>query len=238
MKEPSLDLVLPCYNPQPGWSGRVIAAYRIIAQQLGFAPGVILINDGSEYGVMAQDIQLLQEAIPQLQYLENERNRGKGYTLREGVLLAQSDFVIYTDIDFPYTEKSLVDVWMALQDGVQVAAGVKNQQYYDGVPPLRRLISRLLRAMSYLLLRLEITDTQCGLKGFNRQGREAFLATTIDRYLFDLEFLFLAYRHFRLTVRAVPVTLKPGIVFSRMRPGILIEEGLNFLRVWLRSLKG
>jgi len=238
MNSPALDLVLPCYNPQPGWAQRVIHSYQLIATALGRDPGLILVNDGSAFGVTAEDLRLLQEAIPRFQYLANERNRGKGYTLRAGVTLASADVVLYTDIDFPYTEASLIAVFGALQRGAQVAAGVKDAAYYEGVPPLRRLISRVLRLLIKGLLRLPISDTQCGLKGFDRSGRAAFLATTIDRYLFDLEFLFLAYRQFGLRVEAVPVALKPGIAFSRMRPRILVEEGLNFLRIWWRSLQG
>jgi glycosyltransferase involved in cell wall biosynthesis len=238
MSLPSLDLVLPCYNPQPGWAQRVIHSYELVTAALGRAPGLILVNDGSSFGVTADDLRALNQAIPRLQYLENERNRGKGFTLRAGVTLASADHIIYTDIDFPYTEQSLLAVYAALQNGAQVAAGVKDDAYYQGVPPLRRLISRVLRLLIQTLLRLEISDTQCGLKGFDRAGRAAFLATSIDRYLFDLEFLFLAYRQFGLRVQAVAVELKPGISFSRMRPQILVEEGLNFLRIWLRSLRG
>jgi len=238
MNLPSLDLVLPCYNPQPGWAQRVIHSYALVAAAIGREPGLILVNDGSSFGVTADDLRALNEAIPRLQYLEYERNRGKGFTLRAGVTLASADLVIYTDIDFPYTEESLLAVYTALQNGAQVAAGVKDDAYYQEVPALRRLISRALRLLIRTLLRLEISDTQCGLKGFDRAGRSTFLATSIDRYLFDLEFLFLAYRHFALKVQAVPVQLKPGISFSRMRPRILVEEGLNFLRIWLRSLRG
>ncbi|MBI1194050.1 MAG: glycosyltransferase [Bacteroidetes bacterium] len=238
MNPPSLDLVLPCYNPQPGWAQRVIQSYAVVAAALRREPGLILVNDGSSFGVTADDLRALNEAIPRFQYLENERNRGKGFTLRAGVMLASADYIVYTDIDFPYTEESLLGVHAALKGGAQVAAGVKDEAYYQGVPALRRLISRVLRLMIRSLLRLEISDTQCGLKGFDRAGRSAFLATSIDRYLFDLEFLFLAYRQFGLKVQAVPVQLKPGISFSRMRPQILVQEGANFLRIWLRSWRG
>lgn len=236
MRDPVLDLLLPCYQPQPGWVDRVLHAYRILAARLGVAPGVILVNDGSSYGVTAEDLRRLEEAIPGWQYHVNERNRGKGYTLRKAALLSSAPYQIYTDIDFPYTEDSVMAIWQSLQSGVQVAAGVKNEQYYNQVPVLRRGISRLLRAMSATLLRMPISDTQCGLKGFDRKGREVFLTTTIERYLFDLEFLFLAFRKCRLRVEAVPVELKPGIQFSRMRLPVLLEEGRNFLMIWFKSL--
>jgi glycosyltransferase involved in cell wall biosynthesis len=229
-----LDLVLPCYNPQPGWAERVAEAYATVARALPEAPGLIVVNDGSAFGVTAGDRERLREAVPALRWLANDRNRGKGHTLRRGVQAADAEWVIYTDIDFPYTEESLLAVYRTLEAGADVAAGVKDADYYRGVPWLRRVVSRWLRRLVKALLRLPIADTQCGLKGFNRRGREAFLATTIDRYLFDLEFLHAAFRRYGLDVRAVPAELKPGIVFSRMNPRILLTEGVNFLRVWWR----
>ena len=73
-----------------------------------------------------------------------------------------------------------------------VVIGVKDQSYYDHVPPLRRSISRVFRFFVRSLLRIPTDDTQCGLKGFDQVGKAVFLKTTIDRYLFDLEFVFLA----------------------------------------------
>ncbi len=227
--------MLPCYNPQEGWAERVLEAYRTIEAALPSPPGLTVVNDGSTRGVEPADWQMLAAAIPRFRWMENAQNRGKGYTLRRGVQAATAERIIYTDIDFPYTEASLLAVYRALEAGVDVAAGVKDHHYYEGVPFLRRQISRALRGMVKVLLRLPIADTQCGLKGFNRRGREAFLATTIDRYLFDLEFLHGAFRRFGLNVRPVPATLKPGIVFSRMHPRILLTEGGNFLKVWLNA---
>ncbi len=231
-----LDIVLPCFNPQGNWAIKIVNSYKIITDLLGFAPGLILVNDGSSSGIDVADLDLLRKAIPSLIYHQRLENKGKGFTLREGVGLSHADFVIYTDIDFPYREESLGDVWQALQRGAQVAAGVKDRHYYEEVPALRRAISKALRWMSTRLLRLEISDTQCGLKGFDALGKQVFMQTRIERYLFDLEFLFLAIRRHQLRVVAVPVSLKPGVTFSKMRFRLLLAEALNFLRVWSLSL--
>jgi glycosyltransferase involved in cell wall biosynthesis len=235
---PTLDIVLPCYNPAPGWTGRVIQAWQQLQASLPQAPRhLILINDGSSKGIGAADLADLEAAIPQLVYLPSTPNRGKGFALRIGVAASDADLLIYTDIDFPYTEASLVEVAAALYaDAADVVPGVRPDTYYDGVPADRRRISRLLRWMLKHVLRLHITDTQCGLKGFNRKGRAVFLETTIDRFLFDLEFIFLASQRQDIRLQAVPAILKPGIQFSHVSLRILLREGLNFLRVFLRAL--
>jgi glycosyltransferase involved in cell wall biosynthesis len=234
----TLDIVLPCYNPAPGWTGRVIQAWQALQTRLPQAPRqLLLVNDGSSKGIDAADIAALQAAIPQLVYLPSAPNRGKGFALRLGVAASDADLIIYTDIDFPYTEASLVEVAAALYaDTADVVPGVRPDAYYDGVPADRRRISRLLRWMLKHLLRLRITDTQCGLKGFNRTGRAVFLQTSIDRFLFDLEFIFLASQRKDVRLQAVPAILKPGIQFSHVSLRILLGEGLNFIRVFVRAL--
>jgi glycosyltransferase involved in cell wall biosynthesis len=234
----SVDLVLPCYNPPAGWvtnlAQRVARATELIPQvQLH----VIVVNDGSARGVSAADVDLLARLLPGSRYLTYPQNRGKGYALRYGVQQAQHQLCLFTDIDFPYEETSVAAVLEALLAGADVAVGARNTQYYEQVPRGRIIISKLLRHSTRYLLGLAVSDTQCGLKGFNRRGREVFLATTIDRYLFDLEFIFLASRPAaRLRVQPVPVQLKPGIVFSRMSPQVLLTEGGSFLKLLLSRL--
>ena len=90
--------------------------------------------------------------------------------------------------------------------------------------------------MTRLLLGLRISDTQCGLKGMNNRGKVWFLKTTIDRYLFDLEFIFLVSRSKHDNVLAMSATVRPEIVFSKMHLGILIRESGNFIRILIKRI--
>jgi hypothetical protein len=92
-----------------------------------------------------------------------------------------------------------------------------------------------LRLLIRFFIQIPTDDTQCGLKGFNIKGKEVFLSTSIDRYLFDLEFIFLAAKK-KLTIQKVPVQLKKGIVLSKSNFGILSTELFNFLKIFLRSI--
>ena len=103
------------------------------------------------------------------------------------------------------------------------------------MPPGRKFISKILRTGSKNILRLKISDTQCGLKGFNKKGKNIFLKTTIDRYLFDLEFIFLVSRQKEVSMIPVEIELRENIQFSSMRTGILLSEGFNFLKIFFKS---
>ena len=197
---------------------------------------LFVVNDGSATGIADQDIELLQKQLSNFTYLPYSPNRGKGYALRTGVANSANDICIYTDIDFPYQAESFVAIYHTLASGkADVAVGIKSEDYYKNVPPMRIRISKFLRYLIRLLLRISITDTQCGLKGFNQKGKAIFSKTTIDRYLFDLEFIYLSDRkNSGVTMKPVTVHLKEGVQFSTMNPKILLTEGINFLKILVR----
>ena len=238
-KAPSFDIVLPCFNPSADWTGRVLTAWKSIENVLpAYSFRLILVNDGSTTGIETADIELLQSEVASFVYLNSNPNMGKGFALRKGVEAAKAPFVIYTDIDFPYEEKSLLEVARLLvEEGADVVAGVRADAYYDGVPADRRRISRFLRWMLRTFLRLKVTDTQCGLKGFNQKGRQIFLKTGINRFLFDLEFIFLASSAKEIKLLPAEAHLKPGIVFSHVSIKVLMGEAWNFMRVLFRAVR-
>lgn len=191
-----------------------------------------MVNDGSTQMVSEADFQLLQQAIPTITIISYSENRGKGYALRQGVEHSASDFYIFTDIDFPYTLESMLAVEEALLGQGGIAVGHRDQSYYGKVPLFRKLLSQSFRWFIKRLLSLPVEDSQCGLKGFNNAGKEVFLNTTVDRFLFDLEFLVLA--NGKVPVYAVPVQLKEGIEFTTMGAKILWTESRNFLKILLK----
>ncbi|OON70807.1 glycosyltransferase [Hymenobacter sp. CRA2] len=231
-----LALVLPCYNPPTDWAANVVASMERLRQELpnGTQVHLYLVNDGSSRGIAEADIDLLRREVPQFTYLSYPTNCGKGYALRHGVSQVQEALCLFTDIDFPYQEYSMATLYAALRTGAcNLAVGVRDAAYYAQVPAARRRVSLLLRRFTRHLLRLPIDDTQCGLKGFDATGREQFLRTTTDRYLFDLELLLLASRQPAVRVQPIPVSLKPGVVLSPLNTKVLLAESRNLWRlVW------
>lgn len=234
MKNNRLDIVLPCYNPIQGWTEKLVEAHQELTSRLNQTNiRFILVNDGSSEGISPEQIQYLESAIPSFFYLDKSPNQGKGAALRSGMALSKSEYCIFTDVDFPYQLESLMSIFEALRsDSVDVAIGVKDNSYYDNLPIMRVRISRFLRFLARTFLRISITDTQCGLKGFNGKGRAIFLQTTIDRYLCDLEFILLADRTRGLRMQPIKVSLRPGVEFSKVNLRVLFSEGVNFMKVW------
>jgi len=233
---PAIRLVIPCYNPAAGWAELLVHRAQALRSELGMAElPVTLVDDGSSRGVAAADREILLRGLGSVEWLTHEVNRGKGAALRTGVA-ARAGACLITDVDLPYTVESMAAACRALQAGADVVLGHRRMDYYARVPFARRVISRSFRWVLRNVMRFPISDTQCGLKGFGEQGRSLFLRTTIDRFLFDMEFVMLVSRRKDLRTEVVKARLNEGVRFSRMNYRILLRESVNFLKVALRSL--
>jgi len=230
-----ISIVLPVYNPAPGWSAVIQAeSARLRALRPEEQFEIIVVNDGSTSPIFHDEKQSLAGAVRLLEYYPN---KGKGEALRTGVRASTGELIVYTDIDFPYTMESLLCIIDALRDQMaDIVIGVKDPGYYSHVPPVRRLISRFLRMLIRLFFRIPTDDTQCGLKGFNQRAKSVFLQTTIQRYLFDLEFIFIASRSKNVTLKTQPVQLREGVQFRRMDFGIIKNELWNFMKIFLKAI--
>lgn len=238
LSEPvSLNVIVPCYNPPPGWEAALAQRFHALKDQLASVAdkvGLIVVNDGSVRNVQAENVERLLSLAPGTNVVAYDLNRGKGYALRQGVAASEADLHLVTDTDFPYTFESMVRVAAVLREKGGIAAGNRDTAYYDKVPAFRRWLSRFLRWMLRHVLRQPIDDSQCGLKAFDNQGKAVFLETRIDRFLFDLEFLMLADGRVRIT--PVSVQLREGVTFSRVGWKILATEARNFLRLLLQNI--
>lgn len=230
-----LHIIIPSYNPPPGWEKVIAEKYRLFRESL--QPEVTeltfnIVNDGSLKGISDGHITFLKDQIPSLNYFSYSLNKGKGYAVKEALAHIQGDYYIYTDTDFPYTPESLTRIFRELySEKADVAIGVRDNEYYTNVPARRSLISKMLRWLLKNFMKLPVADTQCGLKGFNNAGKARLQATVINRFLFDMEFILRASKEKELRLVPVHVQLRRDIVFSKMNMKILLNELGNF--IWL-----
>jgi len=231
----TLDIILPAYNPLPGWESVVINRYLSMKNRLaGITLHLIIVNDGSERIDESGALKILKAHVPELIWISYVKNRGKGHALRQGIASSTSDFIIYTDIDWPYMEESMVDLINTLLKDADAVIGVRDEAYYAHLPLARRRISKILRKINGKVLHLKVDDTQAGLKGFRKNVKDLFLSTSINRYLFDLEFIYLLSGKKEIKMIGYPIALRPGITFSKMNRKILFQEAKNFLKIWLK----
>ncbi|MEZ4943054.1 MAG: glycosyltransferase family 2 protein [Saprospiraceae bacterium] len=233
------QVIVPCYNPPEGWEQALADRFARLQEALAGVAGqttLMVVIDGASANTTAANTNRLKTLIPGVQVIQYAENRGKGFAMRLGVQAATATFLLLTDIDFPYTTDSMRRVADTLREKGGIVAGNRSTAYYANVPAFRRWLSKGLRWLLRHVLRQPIDDSQCGLKGFDPNGKAVFLETTIDRFLFDLEFLMLA--NGRVPVTPVPVELRPDIVFTSLGWKILAAESGNFLKLLLRKILG
>jgi len=234
----NLSIVLPCYNPKPNWHLQVAAHYQQIKSRLPVDTHIeiIVVNDGSPTPVTAASKRFLSRRCPHFKFISYRFNMGKGYAVRKGVEAAQAPYIIYTDIDFPYTVADICQVYDRLTSGnTEVVMGVREVSYNKKLSLLRRFASNGCNYLNRTLLNLPYKDVQSGLKGINLIGRELLLKTAINRFLFDTEFIWLASSYSNIRIEALPVTLREGISFTSMSSAVYMKEAGNFCRLLLKD---
>lgn len=227
-----IDLVLPCYNPPVGWEKQVTIHFQE-AERLFPSTRfhLFIVGDGSQRGYEPETLERLQQALPNICIINYQPNRGKGYALREAVKRCTSPFIMYTDYDFPYTHESFGRIVNALQDGADVVVATRDKNYQNNLPLFRQMLSRLSHFCNIWILRMQIKDTQGGMKGFSRKGQVIFLSTHINSFLFDTEFIYKASRRNDIDLRTVNAVIKDGLTVSDMGLKIVKREALNFLSI-------
>jgi glycosyltransferase involved in cell wall biosynthesis len=192
---------------------------------------IVIVNDGSSRPVDITSIAMIERSLGNVTWIDHAQNRGKGAALRTGIAAAQGELCVFTDIDMPFTVDSMVKVCRSLLGGSNVVLGHRRDVYYDQVPFGRRVISRSFRWLLKYALRSPVTDTQCGLKGFDRRGREVFLRTKVERYLFDLEFILKIAERKDLKIDVVEAELDEHAQFKGMSARVLLNESFNLIKV-------
>jgi len=201
------SIVIPAYN-ESARIERALQEVTACVERHGWAAEVLVVNDGSRDDTAAI-VQRWMEQKPYLKLLENPGNRGKGYSVRHGLLKATGAIVMFTDADLsaPMDEAELL--FQAIRDGADVAIGsrwLERQRQTIAQPWYRRFFGRCFNMVTRLVMHLPYADTQCGFKAFRREAAQAiFPLQRIERWGFDPEILFIAQR-LKFTVREVPVT--------------------------------
>ena len=193
---------------------------------------LVIVNDGSVGTTIQEGIIHLQQQFPDLLFLENETNKGKGNALRKAVTAVTAKSYLLTDIDFPYRAESMLAVYkQVISTAVYIAAGSRNEVYYNKIGTGRQLLSKMLRFGIRSLFSISIDDTQCGLKGFSEKAKPVFLNCVTNRYLYDLEFIVRAHKEKELRIAAVPVQLREGIELRKMALHIILQEIKSFFNI-------
>jgi len=206
MEPVSYSIVIPAYNESERINSSLEKITTFLETQ-GWTAEVLVVNDGSRDDT-AEVIRRYAARYPYIRLIENPGNRGKGYSVRNGMLQATGDVVLFTDADLSAPITEAPKLFKELENGADVAFGsrwliAKMQTERQSI--LRQIAGRMYNILMRTVLGLKYKDTQCGFKAFNRKAVDTiFTRQHIERWGFDVELLFLA-RKFGLKIVEVPV---------------------------------
>jgi glycosyltransferase involved in cell wall biosynthesis len=232
----NIDLIVPCFNPREGWHENFLEQFRALERAVEYMSiHCILVNDGSTIKIKSSEIEHIQNNISSFKYISLEKNQGKGSAIRSGLLHCKHDLFMFTDVDFPYfPEFAKTMIEHIENDHYDIMIGHRPAAYYKQIPILRRILSKSLRNLIKLVMNIPVADTQSGLKVFNRKGFDALLSTTIDGYLFDLEFIRIAAQK-NLRIGSTELIMRPEIIQPQMSISALLQESQNFIKILLKK---
>jgi dolichyl-phosphate beta-glucosyltransferase len=192
----SVSIVIPAYNEEKRLPATLDAVLAYLGQkQFSFAE-VVVVDDGSR-DATAKLVEEWGRKSPSIRLLRNPGNRGKGYSVRHGMLEAKGDWILFTDADLSAPIGEL-DKLLSEADraGAQVAIGSRAvDRSLVGVhqSAFRELSGRLFNVVMRLLTSLPFHDTQCGFKLYHASAaREIFPRQQLDGFSFDVEDLVIA----------------------------------------------
>src|ERR1700739_61712 len=200
-----LSIIVPSFNEELRLprSLELIAAYLKASQR---SCGVLVGDDGSTDRT-AEVAASFGDRIANLRVLRNGENRGKGYSVRHGMLEAKGEYVLFTDADLSAPIEEADKLLTARQQyDVAIGSRAMNRELIEvHESPFREFAGIIFNRIVRIVLWLPFVDTQCGFKAFRRERcRIIFEQQRIERFGFDPELLYLA-RHHGLKSIEIPV---------------------------------
>lgn len=200
-------MVIPAYNE----SKRILRTLRSLKsyfKDVDYGYEVIVVDDGSKDRT-AEVASEFSKGFPALRVVRYEKNRGKGYAVRTGMLASRGDYRLFMDADNSVSIESVETLFdEAEKSGSDVAIAsiaVPGAHVFDGTGSHRRFFGSLSKLLVRAVALPGIYDTQRGFKLFSRRSVEAiFPLQRMDRFGFDIELLLIARRQ-GFKIREVPV---------------------------------
>jgi dolichyl-phosphate beta-glucosyltransferase len=203
----SVSVIVPAYNEER-YIRKTISETGDLLRKKFKSFEIIIVDDGSRDNTYNAASGLAGE-IKNLKILRNTKNRGKGYSVRKGMLSAVSEWVAFMDADLS-TPLSELDKFVAcLKNGSDIAIGsraLRGSEILKKQGFLRRNMGKAFNLFVQGFLFTGIRDTQCGFKCFKREAAlRLFGLQRLRGFCFDAEILYIAKKH-GIRIKEIPVT--------------------------------
>jgi len=220
-----LSIVIPAYNEEENISSTL----QDIAQYLktkNYLYEVIVADDGSN-DKTAELAAFEGKVFPHFNLLRHSPNRGKGYTVKEGVLAASGELILFMDADNSTRINQIDKLISAILAGNDIAMGsrrIEGSIIEEYQPKHRRFLGNMYIKLSNVILNTNVNDYNCGFKLYKKNtAKILFDKLTRNDWSFDSELIYLASK-FKFKIKEVPVTWQDKQKTSKVKP---LKDGLK-----------
>ncbi len=192
-----ISLIIPMYN-ESSIIDEAVKTFGGYMKERFAEWELIFVDDGSadKCGESARAAAAKDERIKLVSY---NPNRGKGYAVRQGMLAATGDIMVFTDCDNAYGTDVIGRIYdMFEKTDADMIVGSRNMDKsgYNGYTFVRKIVSKTYIKIINIIAgfgKYGVSDSQCGFKGFRAAaGKKIFSNCEVDRFAFDLEAIMIA----------------------------------------------
>ncbi|PZM81017.1 MAG: glycosyltransferase family 2 protein [Candidatus Melainabacteria bacterium] len=191
---PHLSVIIPAYNEEKRLPTTLESVHAFLSET-GQDFEIIVVDDGSSDNTKAV-VNDFAGTHCSVRLIAHTPNMGKGYSVREGMLKAQGEYLLLDDADGASPIAEVVRLLSAIEAGADVAIGSRAKPGDETVVKAlshRKHIGNTFNLIVQSSLLPGIQDTQCGFKLFKRDvAMDLFSIARLNRYAFDVEILYLA----------------------------------------------
>lgn len=210
-----LSIVIPVYNEEL----RILESLKkvlVYVNKKMWNVEVLIVDDGS-LDRTVEVVSSFAEKHSQFRVIKGD-HRGKGYTVRQGMLAAQGEYILFSDADLATPIEEADSLIQCLQQGYDIAIGIREgiRAERHNEPPLRHIMGRIFNLIVQIVAIKGFSDTQCGFKAFhNAVAKDIFSRLVVygsaaknvrgaSVTAFDVEVLYLALQS-NYSIKQVPV---------------------------------
>jgi len=206
MNNPFISIVIPAFNEEK----RILPTLELVDNYLSrqdYKSEIIVVDDGSSDNTVDIVKAFIQDN-KSINILLNGKNRGKGFSVKNGILSAKGEYIFFTDADLstPIEEIEKCLPFLKQENDIVIGSrGLVDSEIVVHQPWYRELMGKTFNVFVSSILMKGITDTQCGFKGFKKETvKPIFDNCLVEGFSFDVEIIYLAKKN-GFIIKEIPV---------------------------------
>jgi dolichyl-phosphate beta-glucosyltransferase len=237
---PTFSIIIPAFNEERR-IGRTLEQVGDYLKRRSLACELVIVNDGST----DRTAEVVENSVTRFspdRFVIHDlgRNCGKGLAIKEGMLRARGEYVVFMDADLATPIEEFDKILAEAESRWDVLVGSRKAKGASQVetPLYRKFLGKGFSLLAKKVLSLNVHDVTCGFKCYRRRAvQEIFPRQRLKGWVFDAEDLFLA-RKFGLVVKEFPVRWRHSEESKVRVARDIVKSSWELVQIRINDLRG